>query len=474
MKRRNVDLLHGPVLGKLLAFSVPLMLTQWLQTLFNSADSMIVGRWGGEGALASVGSSFVLNMLIICFFGGLAAGVTVCAATDWGAGDRESFDRTAHTAILLAFLVGLFATVLFQILTVPVMTAMNVPMDIRPGAILYFRLYLLVIPGQLVYNSGAGIMRARGDSQRPLIFLTIAGVCNVCLNLLFVIVFRWGVFGVGIATVITQYLSAVLALIILFRPGSEYGMHFSRLRLHKDKVIRIVRVGLPAGLQASMLAASDIPLQSCVNSLGSLAVAGNAAALNLDGFTFSAMMSLGQGCMVFTGQCVGARDFHRARKVLLNGMLMIVGIGAVVGWICVLFRTQLVGLFQPGNAAAIAFGEQRVMAVCSLAFIYGFLESMNSSLRGYSVSMPQAIINGLGLFGFRTLWSIFYFPHHQDLFHLYLSYPVAWTLCIAAMASIYVPMVRKRIAQITAEDAARDAVPADSGSGGALPENSGS
>ena len=474
MKRKNVDLLHGPVLGKLLTFSFPLVLTGWLQMLFNSADSMIVGRWGGEGALASVGASFVLNMLIICFFGGLAAGVMVCAAQDWGAGDRESFDRTAHTAILLAFLVGLFATVLFEVLTVPVLTAMNVPVDIRPGAILYFRLYVLVIPGQMVYNSGASIMRARGDSQRPLMFLTISGVCNVGLNLLFVIAFRWGVFGVGIATVITQYLSAVLALILLFHRGSEYGMRFSRLRLHKDKVIRIVRVGLPAGLQASMLAASDIPLQACVNSLGSLAVAGNAAALNLDGFTFSAMMSLGQGCMVFTGQCVGARDFPRARKVLLNGMIMLVSVGAVVGWICVLFRTQLVGLFQPGNAAAIAFGEQRVMAVCSLAFIYGFLESMNSSLRGYAVSLPQAVINGLGLFGFRTLWSIFYFPRHQDLFHLYLSYPVAWVLCIAAMASIYVPMVRRRVAQLTAEDAARSAVPADSGSGGALPENSGS
>ncbi|MBR0402386.1 MAG: hypothetical protein IJH73_07740, partial [Lachnospiraceae bacterium] len=210
------------------------------------------------------------------------------------------------------------------------------------------------------------------------------------------------------------------------------------------------------------------------NSLGSLAVAGNAAALNLDGFTFSAMMSLGQGCMVFTSQCVGARDFARARKVLWNGMLMIVGIGAAIGWLCVLFRMQLLGLFQPGNAAAIAFGEQRVMAVCSLAFIYGFLESMNSSMRGYAISVPQAIINGLGLFGFRTLWSIFYFPHHQDLFHLYLSYPVAWSLCIAAMAAIYVPMVRRRVASITAEDAARNAVPADSGSGGALPDNSGS
>jgi putative MATE family efflux protein len=217
MKHKTVDMLHGPVLRKMMAFAIPMMLTTWLQMLFSSADSMIVGRWGGQGALASVGATFVFTMLIISFFGGLAAGVTVCAATDWGAGDKQGFDDTAHTAILLAFLVGLFILAVGQALTAWVMAAMGVPEDIRPGAILYLRLYLLVMPAQMVYNSGASIMRARGDSRRPLFFLTIAGVCNVLLNLLFVIAFHWGVAGVAVATVITQYLSAVLALFFLFK-----------------------------------------------------------------------------------------------------------------------------------------------------------------------------------------------------------------------------------------------------------------
>ncbi len=463
MKNKTVDILHGPVLRKLIAFSVPMVLTSWLQMLFSSADSMIVGRWGGAGALASVGATFVFVMLIISFFGGLSAGVTVCAATDWGAGDRESFDETAHTAILLAFLVGLFILAMGQALTAWVMTAMGVPEDIRPGAILYLRLYLLCMPAQMVYNAGASVMRARGDSRRPLIFLTIAGVCNVVLNLLFVIAFKWGVAGVAVATVITQYLSAVLALFFLFRKGSGYDMHFSKLCLKGEKVKRIVKVGLPAGLQASMLAASDIPLQSCVNSLGSLAVAGNAAALNLDGFTFTTMEALSQGCTVFTGQCVGAKDYPRARKVLWRSMLMIVVSGAIVGWLCVLLREPLVRLFQPDSAEAVAWGVQRVIAVCSLAFIYGFLTTLNSSLRGYEISTPQAIINGIGLFGFRLVWSLVVFPHWADpvrftlfgmnmdhwppLSLLYLSYPVAWTLCIVAMAIIYAPMIRRRLAK---------------------------
>ena len=459
MKHKTVDMLHGPVLRKMLAFSIPMILTTWLQMLFSSADSMIVGRWGGTGALASVGATFVFVMLIISFFGGLAAGVTVCAATDWGAGDREGFDKTAHTAILLAFLVGLFILAIGQALTAFVMNAMGVPEDIRPGAILYLRLYLLVMPAQMVYNSGAGIMRARGDSRRPLFFLTVAGVCNVLLNLLFVIAFSWGVAGVAVATVITQYLSAVLALFFLFKKDSGYDMHVSKLRLHGDKVKRIVKVGLPAGLQASMLAASDIPLQSCVNSLGSLAVAGNAAALNMDGFTFATMEALSQGCTVFTGQCVGAKDYPRARKVMWNSMLMIVLGGVVVGWLCVLLRYPLMHLFQPESEAAVAWGVQRVMAVCSLAFIYGFLTTLNSSLRGYEISTPQAVINGIGLFGFRVLWSLVVFPRWPEIvwpafltgagpiFLLYLSYPVAWVLCIIAMALIYNPMIKRRLAK---------------------------
>ena len=447
MSKKAVDMLHGPVMKKMLAFAIPMVLTSWLQTFFSSADSVIVGRWGSEGALASVGATFVFVMLIISFFSGLSAGVTVCAATDWGAGDRKGFDDTAHTSILLSALVGLFITVLGEILATPVLTAMDVPLDIRPGAILYLKLYFLCMPFQMVYNAGSSIMRARGDSKTPLLFLLISGAGNVVLNMVFVIAFKWNVAGVAIATVLTQALSAVLVLGALFRKNSDYGLSFTRIKLNGDKVKSIVRIGLPAGLQAAMLAASDIPLQTCVNSLGSLAVAGNAAALNLDGITFMTMESIGQSCTVFTGQCVGAGDHKRVRKVMWSSMALIVISGAVIGWICVLLREPLVSIFQPNAPDVVAWGVQRVMAVCSLAFIYGILTTLNCSLRGYGISTPQAIINGIGLFGFRVMWSLVVFPHFPDLFHLYLSYPVAWCFCIIAMAIIYNPMIKRYISK---------------------------
>ena len=445
MSKKAVDMLHGSVLNKLVAFSVPIVLTSWLQMLFNSADSMIVGRWGEVGALASVGATFVFVMLINCFFGGLAAGVTVCAAGDWGAGDREGFDDTTHTAVLLATIIGFFVLVLGEVLAAPVLNAMGVPEDIRPGAILYLKIFFLCMPFQMVYNSCAAIMRARGNSKTPLLFLAISGALNVVLNMVFVIVFKWNIAGVAIATVLTQGLSAVLALNYLFKKDSEFGMKFNRLAIKKDKALRIIKVGLPAGLQASMLAASDIPLQTCVNSLGSLAVAGSSAALTLEGFTFAVMESISQGCSVFTGQCVGARDYKRARKVMWNSMLLIMVGGAIVGWLCVLLKQPLLTLFQPNSPDAVSWGMQRVNAVCSFAFIYGALTTLNSSLRGYEISTPQAIINGIGLFGFRLAWSLVVFPKFPNLFHLFLSYPVAWVLCIIAMAIIYKPMIKRKI-----------------------------
>ena len=445
MSKKAVDMLHGPVMKKLLAFSIPIALTSWLQMLFNSADSMIVGRWGEAGALASVGATFVFVMLIVSFFGGLSAGVTVCAAGDWGAGDRKGFDETSHTAVVLAAIVGLFILVLGEIITAPVLTAMDVPVDIRPGAILYLKIYFICMPFQMVYNACASIMRARGDSKTPLVFLAISGAANVALNLVFVIVCKWNVVGVAVATVLTQGLSMTLALCHLFKKNSDYGMIFKMLMLKKDKVGRIIKVGLPAGLQASMLAASDIPLQTCVNSLGALAVAGNTAALTLEGFTFAVMESISQGCTVFTGQCVGAKDYKRARKVMWNSLVMIIVSGALVGWLCVLLKQPLLALFQPDSAEAVAWGVQRVMAVCSFAFVYGALTTLNSSLRGYEISTPQAVINGIGLFGFRVMWSLVVFPRFPDLFHLYLSYPAAWILCIIAMAIIYKPMIKRKL-----------------------------
>ena len=444
-------MLHGNVTGSLLRFSIPLVLTGWLQTLFSSADSLVVGRYAGSSALAAVGVTFVFVMLIVCFFGGLAAGVTVCAANDAGANNPESFRETMHVSLLLAFIIGVFVLFLGEGLAGTILRFMNAPEDIIGDAITYLRLYFLCMPAQMVYNSGASLMRARGDSRHPLIFLAISGATNLILNIVFVAVFHWNVVGVAVATVITQYLSATLAIRALLHEEEAWRLDLRKLCLRKEKIGKILRIGLPAGLQAAMLAASDIPLQTCVNSLGSLAVSGNAAALNIDGLIFITIENLTQACTVFTGQCVGARMFDRTKTVRRNSMVIAVLAGLICGAIGLIFRYQLVGLFLPETPEAVAFGADRAKAVATFAFIYSIMGTLNASLRGYGVSVAPAVINIFALFVFRLIWSFTYFPHHQSLFHLYISYPIGWLIAIAMLLVIYRPALRKARARLDAE-----------------------
>ena len=452
---KKIDMLHGNVTGSLLRFALPLVLTSWLQMLFNSADSVVVGRFAGSQALAAVGATFAFVMLIVGFFSGLAAGVTVCAANDVGAGDTNSFHETMHVSVLLAFLIGLFVMILGELLSRMALTLMGAPSDIIDNSVIYLRLYFVCMPAQMVYNTGASLMRARGDSRNPLIFLAVSGSCNLFLNILFVAVFHWDVVGVAVATVITQYLSAFLAIRALLREEEPWRLHLDQLCLRKQKIVRILKIGLPAGLQTSMLAASDIPLQSCVNSLGSLAVSGNAAALNVDGLIFMTLESLAQACTVFTGQCVGARDFERSRKVFRSAMLITVACGIVFGGIGTLLRYHIVSLFLPNAPEAVAFGADRALAVASLVFIYAIMATINSHLRGYGISVLPAVVNIFALFVFRLIWSIVYFPSHPTLFHLYISYPIGWTIAITLLLILYRPAMRKARIRLDAEAEAR-------------------
>ncbi len=444
-------MLHGNVMGSLLRFSVPLVLTGWLQTFFSSADSLVVGRYAGSAALASVGATFAFVMLVVCFFGGLAAGVTVCAANDAGANDPESFRETMHVSVLLAFLIGVFVLFLGEALSGAILRMMRAPDDIIGGATLYLRLYFLCMPAQMVYNTGASLMRARGDSRHPLIFLAVSGATNLLLNVLFVALFHWDVAGVAAATVITQYLSAFLAIRALLREEEAWRLDLRKLCLRKEKIGRILRIGLPAGLQAAMLAASDIPLQTCVNSLGSLAVSGNAAALNIDGLIFITIENLTQACTVFTGQCVGAGDFARTKTVRADGMIIAVLAGLLCGGVGVLLRYQLVGLFLPETPEAVAYGADRAKAVATFAFVYSVMGTLNASLRGYGVSVAPAVINIFALFVFRLIWAFAYFPRHQTLFHLYISYPIGWLIAIAMLLAIYRPALRRARERLDAE-----------------------
>ena len=365
---------------------------------------------------------------------------------------------TEVPAVVLHFLaeyvqlIGIFVLFLGEALAGSVLRLMNAPEDIIGGATTYLRLYFLCIPAQMVYNTGASLMRARGDSRHPLIFLAISGATNLILNILFVALFHWDVVGVAAATVITQYLSAFLAIRALLREEEDWRLDPRKLCLRKEKIGRILKIGIPAGLQAAMLAASDIPLQTCVNSLGSLAVSGNAAALNIDGLIFTTIESLTQACTVFTGQCVGARLYDRTKTVFRDSLFITVIGGLVFGAIGVLLRYQLVGLFLPETPAAVAFGADRAKAVATFAFIYSVMGTLNAALRGYGVSIAPAVINIFALFGFRLIWAYTYFPKHPTLFHLYISYPIGWSIAIVMLLIIFTPAIRKAKAQREARE----------------------
>lgn len=434
-----MDMLHGSVMKKLVLFSIPLILTNWLELMFSSTNSVIVGQWAGAGALAAVGATFPFFMTVVMLFGGMAAGVSVCAANDCGAGSEKDLDDTVHTALLLAFLLGVVMVFLGRFAARPMMNLLKTPEDVIDHSVRYLHIYFLCMPGMLVYLFGAAVIRAMGDSRHPLIFLAISGLANVVLSSLFVIVFSWGVAGVAAATVITQYLSAVLVVSFLIRMDAPYALRLSKLKLQKLKLAKILRIGVPAGLQSAILASSDMPLQFAVNSLGSLAVSGNAAALNIDGAIFSTMDAMCTGCTVFTGQNAGAKLFDRMKQVLKSSMLLTFCIALVMGLLGFAFRFQILGLFLPDAPAAVQFGASRVSIVSTTCFIYAILGILNASLRGYGISTTPAVITLIGIVGFRYLWVVTYLrlEAQPTMFGLYLSFPIAWAICIAATVLLY-------------------------------------
>lgn len=442
-QRSKVDMLRGSVFKGLVRFSIPLILTNWLHMMFSAADSLIAGKWAGEGALAAVGTTFPLTMLTISLFGGLAIGVTVNAAKACGAGDSEAMGKIVHTAIPFAAIVGTIVMVIGMLIARPALKMLSAPADIIDRAVMYLRIYFISLPAHMIYDAAASIMRANGDSRRPLIFLTTSGAANVVLNVVFVVAFHWGVAGVAIATVLTQYLSAVLGMAMLLRSKDVCRFTPSKMKIDGPSIKKILKVGIPAGLQSAMLAASDLPLQAAVNSLGSAATSGNAAVLNIDGFIFTTMDAMGQGCTVYTGQSVGAKNYGRTKKVLFTSFGITAALGLIIGWTGFFFRYEIVGAFLPGAVEAIEYGASRASIVSTSSFIYAFLIILNSSLRGYGISTEPAVITAVGLFVFRFVWANTIFKLFPTMFHIYLSYPVAWILCIIVTAIIYKPLTEK-------------------------------
>ena len=443
MKRSfEIDMCNGPLLWKILLFSVPLMLSGILQLLFNAADIVVVGQFAGNEAMAAVGSTGSLNNLIVNVFMGLSIGTSIMVARYYGAQNWKGVHDVVHTSILVSVISGIFLIFLGELLARPLLELMGTPDNVLDQAVLYMRIIFAGMPALMLYDFGAAVLRAVGDTKRPLIFLLIAGVINAALNLFFVLVFHMGVDGVALATIISQYISAVLVVICLMRSDGYYRLVLRELRISKEKLFQIIRVGLPAGIQGAVFSISNVLIQSSVNSFGYIAVAGNTAASNLEGFVYTSMNALYQASLSFTSQNVGARKIHRIVPVLLRCQAVVVAVGAGMGILVVAFGNTLLSIYS-SDPAVIAYGLQRLQVICLTYFLCGMMDVACGSIRGMGYSMVPTVVSLAGACGLRILWIFTVFLFRRTLFVLYLSYPVSWMVTIAAHLICFLVFFRR-------------------------------
>ena len=449
----EIDMCNGPLLGKILLFSVPLMLSGILQLLFNAADIVVVGRFAGNEALAAVGSTGSLNNLIVNVFMGLSIGTSIMVARYYGAQDWKSIREIVHTSMLVSFICGVALIFIGIFLAAPLLELMGTPPECLDQAVLYMRIIFIGMPAQMVYNFGAAILRAVGDTRRPLLFLLAAGIVNVLLNLFFVIVFHMDTAGVALATIISQSISAVLVVLCLMRSHTPYRLRFRRLRVRKAQLLQIIRVGLPAGIQGAVFSVSNVLIQSSINSFGSLAVGGNTAASNIEGFVYTSMNSLYQASLSFTSQNVGARKLQRVVPILLRCLGVVLTVGVGLSGLALLFNHQLLGIYS-SDQEVIRYGLGRLEVVCATYFLCGMMDVVCGSVRGLGSSVVPTIVSLTGACGLRILWIYTIFAENRTLFFLYLSYPITWVITFSAHLVcffIFLHRRKKRAAQALQE-----------------------
>lgn len=443
-KSYEMDMCSGPIFSKIVTFSIPLILSGILQLLFNAADIIVVGRFAGSESLAAVGSTSSLINLLVNVFIGLSIGANVLVAQFYGAQRYKDLEETVHTAVMLATVGGVVLIAVGVLLADPLLTWMGTPDDVLPLSALYMKIFFVGMPVTLVYNFGSAILRAVGDTKRPLYFLLLAGVINVVLNLIFVIRFHMGVAGVALATVISQCVSAVLIVQCLAKSDAPYRLKKESLRFTPHKLVMIAKIGLPAGLQGAIFSISNVLIQSSVNSFGSVAMAGNTASANIEGFVYTSMNAVYQTALSFTSQNYGARKFGRMTKILLYCLGLVTAVGLVMGGGSVLFGRQLLGIYS-SDAEVIRYGMNRLRIICSLYFICGVMDTMVGGLRGMGYSVIPMFVSLTGACVFRVVWIFTVFAMNRTLQTLYLSYPVSWTITFLAHVVCYV-LIRRKMA----------------------------
>lgn len=441
----EIDMLNGPMIGPFVRYAIPLMLSGMLQLLFNAADVAVVGRFAGDDALAAVGSTGALCTLFTNLFIGLSVGVNVAAARACGAQDYRGLSRVVHTSMLLSLICGAIVTVLGIAFAPQFLIIMDTPPEIVVLASKYLRIYFAGMIAMMVYNFGSALLRSIGDTRRPLTYLTIAGVVNVVLNLIFVIGFRLNVVGVALATTISQCISAALVVICLMRSEGAVRLDVRRMRLHKEALGLVMRIGLPAGLQSTVFSISNVIIQASINSFGAIAMAGNSVAANLDGFVGTGLSAFYQAVVTFTGQNFGARKYGRIWKILRTAAVCEIVVGLPASFLVWYFGEALQHIYTQSEAV-VAAGMIRLAFVCLPFIIGGMMDCVVGSLRGIGCSITPMVVSVCGVCGIRLVWiaTVCNMPQFvNDIRAVYISYPISWFATLAMHMGCFIYQMQK-------------------------------
>ena len=448
----EIDMCNGTLMDKLISFSLPLMLSGILQLLFNAVDIIVVGRFTGSQALAAVGSTTALINIFTNLFIGISLGANVLAARFYASGKEKEMSETVHTSITLALISGLVMALAGVLLARFALNLMGTPNDVIDQSVLYMRIYFLGMPFFMLYNYGAAILRAVGDTKRPLFFLVISGMTNAVLNLVLVIVFHMGVAGVAIGTIVSQLISSILVLRCLYTSNTSYRLYFSKLGIKTQYLKQIFQVGIPAGIQSTVINLSNALLQSSVNSFGSVAMAGYTAANNIFGFLYMSVNAVTQSCMSFTSQNYGVKKLKRMDRVLLDCMILSVGVTLTLGCGAYFFGPELLKIYT-SDADVIRCGVEVLAFTTVPYFCCGIMDLLPGALRGMGYSGVPMILSIIGTVGTRIVWIFGLFPAHRSLSFLFISYPVSWILTILMQAVCFC-FVRKHEHQSVNRDLA--------------------
>ena len=444
-KNKSLDMLNGPILPNIIKYTIPVFLTSILQLLFNATDLVVVGQFCGSLSVSAVGVTGAITTLIINLFFGLSVGVGVAVAHGVGCDNKEALSNTVHTALPTALASGAFLTVFGVCFSKTFLQLMGTPDNVLNLASVYMQICFCGITFSMVYNFCASILRAVGDTRSPLIFLSIGGVINVTMNILFVTVFDMNVAGVALATIIAQAFSAVMVVITLCKRTDECKLFLKNMRFHKEELLQIIKIGLPAGIQAALFSISNVLIQSSVNSFGDVFLAGNSAAANLEHFVYVLLAAFQQAAVNFIGQNTGARKFKRIKKIFWTCIISVSVSGFLLGSLFYVFGRQLLGIYITDSELAIEYGLLRMAFICLPYFLCGLVEVTTGALRGLGSSIAPMVISVLGICGMRLIWiyTIFGIERFHTPQCLFLSYAISWVITFALQLAAFLVLYNR-------------------------------